>query len=160
MKKNHYIILGKSEDLMKIRKKSGKLIDIWKTKSSCHIIEVNYPFFEEMWRFDENPGKIRKKSGSRITFQKQNNHIIWEKWIIHSLKKSEDLMKIRKIRKKSGNRIHFRKTKSTYHIWIVKHSFCQEICSKLIKSEDLRSVPSKEFFLKKRFLNFWASLTK
>ena len=109
----------KHEDLMKIRKKSGNQIIFRQRKPKYHILEVYHPFCEEIWRFNENPEKIRKidrylenkiimsyyrselsilwrnvkiwwksgenlgkiweKSGNRITFQKQNNHIIWEK---------------------------------------------------------------------------------
>ena len=85
----------------KIRGKSGNQITFRKTKSSYYMREVNHPFCEEIWRFDENP-------------------------------------------EKSGKRIKFQKTKSFYHIWIVKHSFCQEICSKLVRYEDLSSVPLKK----------------
>ena len=45
--------------------------------------------------------------------------------------------------KKTGNRINSRKRKSKYHIWEVNHSFCEEIWSKLLKYEDLRSTPQK-----------------
>ena len=61
------------------------------------------------------------------------------------MKKSEDLMKIRKNPgKKSGNRMNFRKRKPSYHIWEVNHPFCEEIWSKLLKYEDLRNAPLRK----------------
>ena len=34
---------------------------------------------------------------------------------------------------KRSDKKYFRKTKSTFHIWIVNQLFCQEICSKVLK---------------------------
>ena len=71
------------------------------------------------------------------------------------MKKSEDLMKIRKNSgKKSGNRMNIRKRKPSYHIREVNHPFCEEIWSKLLKYENLRSAPSKK--KKKENFKLWS----
>ena len=94
--------------------------------------EVYHPFCEDIWRFIENPEKSGKNPETGKFSETENHHIIHEKYTNHSVMKSEKLMKIRK---KTGNRIYFRKRKSSYHKWEVNHTFCKEICWKLLKYE-------------------------
>ena len=121
---------------------------------------------EEILRFEEN----LENSGNRINFRKLNisylrrklhpffkvrkpDKFLEKKIIISHMRSKPSILwrnlkiwwKSGKIRgKKFGNRMNFLKSKSSYHIWILNHSFCQEICLKLMRYEDLRSAPSKK----------------
>ena len=119
------------------------ILEVWEVNHQfCYKIEKSEDL-TKIWIIRKNPVKSGKIRNTDRGWNAGKNIIpyLWGKPIIlwRNKVKTGKIWRFRKIRKKSGNMMKFWIRKVTHHTLEVKHLFCEEIWSKPLTSEDLRS---------------------